>query len=512
MTALETKRPTLRIEVDNDNPSLPFEIPQQQALVGHIMCDDKFYMQLRGRIASSWFADSVVAEIFKKYEAFYDTFSRVPNSKEEFKGWPGWQDLDNAKRIQAFNGVEICYAKSATFGRDYISAQLTAWQKTRALVRDLPQVGNLISSRQLSQAEGLIHSLSKDLLGMAFDGTAPVDFRNPRKILANEEFAMEGALTTGLPLLDSKLLPEGNGKVSLLLGDTTLILAPTNSGKTTAMGTIARHNAAKGRNVLFIGREGRENDLSVKFLQTFMGKTKAELFGMAKTEEGGAFMDKVGAMINKHLTFVHVTKQGFTVEECIGIIRSMQALRKAQYGVGYDLLCVDYPGILDTERARGGKYEYRQVQDYIYRQFVQLALEEKFHCLAAVQTNREGLKITSGESEHSTRRLLTPEHISEAYAIAMSATTILTLNRDPVAAAQNRLTWYICKSRSSATGWAVTCRSDYSRATTHSPKLPATAYLGSSTMNEQIETLLQNYSGRDIPIDYVNRTRNDSRN
>ena len=495
----------LKVEA-SELPGLPFDNEQQKALVGHAMQADGFFMQIKDRIQPAWFSDAVVAAIYDGYRSFYERYGRTPASPAEFKDFQDFAHIDQQKRLQIHRGIDICHAKAATFGRDYLSAQLTTWNKTRIFMRDLPQVANLINTRQVDAAEVLYTSSATELQTTSFDGQPPVDFRNWRAILEQEMLDMTGALTTGLPLLDLKLLPESGGKGSLMRGDTTVILAPTNTGKTTARGTVARHNAARNEPVLFIGREGRENDLAIKFMMASVMKNKRELYALRKTPEGEAFVDVVMDKLHRYLTFVHMTKQGLTVEECISVIRGLQARRKAQTGKGYSLLCVDYPGILSTELAKHGKYEWRQQQDHIYRQFVQLALEEKFHCLVAAQTNREGSKVNRGVSEHHPHRLLTPEDISEAYAIAMSATNILTLNRDPRAAAANRLTWLICKSRSSETGWAITCRSDYSRAVTHAPSLPATAYRGTGTMTDQIETFLKDYASRDIPEGYLLKT------
>jgi hypothetical protein len=97
---------------------------------------------------------------------------------------------------------------------------------------------------------------------------------------------------------------------------------------------------------------------------------------------------------------------------------------------------------------------------------------------------------------------LTHEDVAEAFAIAFSATNVITINRDLRAQANNRVTFYVCKSRSSEVGWAVTCRSDFGKALTHSNELGGVAYRSTDTMADKIEQFLQEYKNKDLP-DFV---------
>jgi hypothetical protein len=197
-----------------------------------------------------------------------------------------------------------------------------------------------------------------------------------------------------------------------------------------------------------------------------------------------------------------MNKTGITVEEVVSVIHSHQNRRRALTGKGYDLLIVDYPAICTTETAKGGQWAPRAILDYVYRQFVQLAGEEKFHAVLAAQSNREGAKVNRNY-DGDDNRLLTPEDISEAYGPTMSATNIFTLNRDPRAQQANRMTWYLCKSRSGSVGWAVCCRTDFTKALTHSPELACTAWNGNHAMPDKIEKYLQQYNQLDIPVGYT---------
>lgn len=486
---------SLRVQAENVTAKLPFDENQQLALMGHIMLQENFFRQVYRKLQPEWFLDENLTRLYTAYCEFFERFSRVPLTPEEFQESDIIMSIDQKVKVALKAKIVLCRAKTAIHGLDSLSSQLTVWQKTQLFLRNLPQVANLINSRQIERAEDLFHSTAKELTFSSFKHEAVAQWDNYRMIRDAEEFDSKGALSTGLTILDRKLLPGVPGG-SLLPGDTTVILAPTNTGKTAVMLTIARHNIFARKAVLFITREGREFDIMTKMYQSVFKKTRPELWTWSRTPEGEQTMDEVTKYMGKYMTYIHEPRVNAYVEDIIGDIMRLQAARQAQHGKGYDMLVVDYPGIFQARETKGARWEYRQVQDYLYRQFVQLGAQERFHVVLAAQTNREGSKVNSGLT---TKRLLSFEDVAEAFGIAQSATNIITLNRDDKAKSKGYITFYLVKSRSSETGWAITARSDYSRAMTHSDELGATAYRGNLNVADQIEQLLKNYTNVDIP-------------
>jgi replicative DNA helicase len=483
--------------------TLPFEKERQSAFLGHVMLDSNFFLQVKDRVKDSWFVDGYAGQLYSAYQKFYARYSRIPQSPEEFMAFEELRKLDMAEKLKLRNTAADCRLKSQQYGKDVLTAELTDWMKVRVYHHTVQESAKFFNGRQMNRAVAVLEGAVKEFQTIHFDGQPPADFANARALAKLQELDMEGALTTGISILDRKLNPECKGG-SLLKGDTTVLIAPTNIGKTTAMQTIACHNIDACKSVLFITLEGRQHDIMEKFYQIMLRCNKAEFRRMTLSDEPKdvARVDFACQKMNKYLTYISMTKPGLTVEEVVSIIRSHQSRRKAQTGAGYDMLVVDYPAILTTEMAKFGKLELRQSLEIVYRQFVQIALEEKFHALLAAQTNREGSRVnrnTGGEEG----RLLTHEDIAEAYAIAMSATNIITVNRDTRAQQGGYLTFYLCKSRSSSVGWAVVCKSDFSKAMTHSNQLGATAYQGSHTMPDRMQKLLTDFNNCDIPIHHV---------
>lgn len=476
---------------------LPFESDRQKAFMGHVMRNHKFFQQVRGRIHSDWFQDGYVGQLYKAYDNFWKKYLRGPQSPEELLSFEDIRLLDFAKRQKVVNTEMECRIKATLYGEDILAQELTDWMRCRVYHNSVSESAKLFNQKKINHAVAILEHAVKEFQTTRFDGTPPADFSCAKDLVKLQALDTANALTTGVPLLDRKILPDG-GAGSLLPGDTTVLIAPVNIGKTTTMITIARHNAMAGKAVLFITLEGRQLDIMEKLYCSFLKIAKADF--RRKALEDAPEITLIQDIMTKNLTYISMNKSLLTVEEVVGVIRTHQNRRIALTGKGYDLLVVDYPQILTTDMARAGKLEVRQIQDYVYRQFVQLALEENFHALLAAQTNREGSKVNRSIDEG---RLLTFEDVSEAFAIAMSATNIITVNRSPRDMAANRITFYVCKSRSSDVGWAVVCRSDFGHALTHSVELGATAYRGSDTMPDKIESLLSTHQNKDIPFEAI---------
>ncbi len=288
----------------------------------------------------------------------------------------------------------------------------------------------------------------------------------------------------------------------LLKGDTTILIAPTNVGKTTAILTIICANIKNGKYVLFFNHEGREGDIQQKLLRCMVGLTIPEYTRALCDPDGFALIHEAAATLKKYLIWIPLTNPGLTIEEVDSVVNRKVDEHLQRTGLPFDLFADDYPAILQTQKNEKGNMQTRHSMDLVYRYVVQWALTFKFHSLAAIQANREASKINKKLKEDETR-LLTDTDVSEAYGPCMNATNILTINRDHNAMAKGVVTYLLCKSRSSETGYAIMCKSDYSRAITHSNALGGTWYRGTATMTDRIDDMLGNFNGQAIPDNVV---------
>lgn len=479
--------------------SLALSPKMQTALLGHLILEEKIYLQVARRVQPDWFVSPWHMRIYKAMRDFTTRIGRPPNP-QELQECKEVQSEDTATKNRMVAEMQLARMASAEIRWDAIRPELTEWLQSKILQQTIYKSSNFWNKSQWQETARLMAQAVSEYNEAQFEEGIEVSFDNPELFLARQKEEKHDALTTGLKLLDEALL-DGATNGGLQRGDTTVVLAPSNTGKTTCMLTIGVHNVKADKDVLVMTHEGRPEDIRNKILKATLDCTEEQLLNMYHTPEGLQKLRSASELLKKHLTYIPYNKAGMKVEDVVPIIRRAQEERKAKTGKGYDLLIVDYPAKLTTEQARGS-LALRNVIEIVYDYYVQLALEYGFHSLLAIQTNREGSKINNGLN---TSRLLTMEDVQEAWGPMTSASNVITLNRSPTAKKKNRITFYVAKSRSSETGKAVVARSNYGNGLTHGPNMPAVVYTGTSTMETVIDSFLNdpNMNGRAIPDNLV---------
>jgi replicative DNA helicase len=475
---------------------LPFSEQKQDALLGYLLTEEKFFRQGKGKIKSDWFLDAYSSKVWTAKVKFFEKYGRSPTIVE-LKDFSFDSDEQTRQKILA----KIDQALDATheFKLDSLADELTNWMHARIYWDGVTRSKDLFNGQRFEQAYLILKGLSKEIDNTSFVNDNEVSFENFSEYLEKAQDERKHALTFGSSMLDRLLLPEAEFG-SLLPGDTTVIVAPTNTGKTTTVISVICHNIRKGKSALFIVHEGTKEDIRMKILCNILKASKAEVLEMYASEEGFRKINMAVELIKRFLTFVHHPKAGATIEEVEAIVRRKQDERIAKYGKPYDLVVDDYPAKLITSLAKGGQFSKRHIDDISYGYFVQLALEYGSHCLLPVQTNRTGSKINKNVDVEE-RRLLTGEDVQESFGVIQQATNVITLNRDPLAESMGFITFYLDKSRSSEKGFAVVCKTEYGKATTHSDELGSIWYRGMDTITSKsnFKAVFERYKNSAVP-------------
>jgi len=481
--------------------ALPFSDSKQNAILGHLVHDEKFFKFAQGKIQPHWFRQPYVGKVFEAKLNFVKKFNRAP-TLEELQQSQDFLLESQEMRNRMYAAMAAAQNESKNFGLDALSPELTSWLKCRVYHEAVEASVKQFNAERWDKAADILNEALKEYVQLSFDGTAKVDWEDLTFLNKSIE-ERKNALTFGLKIFDQKLLP-GNESGSLLPGDTTVLMGPKNVGKTTVMITIMRHNVWAGKSILYIPIEGKLFDIQEKLLCSMLDCNKVELLTLYKTPEGKERLKTAWYLLKRQLDLVPQLKAGLNVEDIAAIIRKKQQEREAFEGRGYDLVVIDYPAKLGTRLAEGGHMQRRHIDAYVYNYLVMLAQELNYHSLVAIQVNREGSKINRG-LKGSEERLLVETDVLESWEVVCTATNVVTLNRTPAMVARNVLTFYICNSRSSETGWAIAARSNYGNCITHSDaeKQGATAYRGEGTHPERIGDLLLQWKNKEIPVDVL---------
>lgn len=484
-------------ELMNNPDALPFSKKKQEAVLGHLLTNLQFFMLCINRIKPEWFNQDIqCAKLWNALQNFYKEYKRYPSGEAELLEYHEISCQDQLTRNRLNLQYTICVNESRMHGLDTIKPMLEQWLQTQIFVRAMSKSSVLYNKGDVAEAFSLMREGSKEIQDTKFAPEEQVDFKNWQQWALEDGAELENSLTFGISLMD-KLLTPGVSGGGLLRGDTTVLLAPTNQGKTTTMITVACANIRLDKDILFLTHEGSTRDLRSKMIRCMLGvngMTLPEYARLMTNPKGIEIINEVVKKIDRHLIWIPMTKPGLTVEEVDATIVRKTDEWVQRHGKGFDLLCDDYPAILFTEKNSKGNLQKRHSDDIIYNFFVRFALAFKFHSLVAIQGNRESAKVNS-KKKGAEDRLLDMTDVSEAYGPMMTATSVISLNRSR----SDILTFNLCKSRSSETGFAVACKADYSRVKTHSNELGGFAYRGFGTQMDRVDDYLMQYKNQMIP-------------
>lgn len=482
--------------------SLPFSEQKQDAMLGHLLLNDRFFVQARTKIQPSWFVNVYNAKIWAGKQNFYVKYDRAP-TLPELKEESSIVQEDEGVKKRIYSKIDECLSQVQNFGFDTIAPELTDWLHARIYHEMVDKSTSLFNKQHFQASYAVMKEKVKEIDTITFSNDNEVSFDNIEEDLKEEILNRKNALTFGLKTMDRVLVPQmydDEGREvrtgGLLKGDSTILLASTNVGKTSCMLTIIAHNILPpyNKSVLLFVHEDTEQEVKQKLLCAVLNWSRAQLFDGYKSPEGRAAIEFAISCIRRNVVYVHNAKAGLKVEEVAHLAMRKQDERasKSEYGFnGFDMFADDYPGILSSE-AIGAKWEKRDSDSYIYRHFIAMANDIGWHTLLAIQSNREGAKINAKIQGYQ-KRLLIPQDVAESWPVMCMADNVISMNRDDLAEACEYLTFYVGKSRSNKKGVAVLAKSDYAHSRTHDDILGSTWYPGTSTMSDKVDALLQQY-------------------
>ena len=452
-------------------------------------------------VKPEWFLEERTRKIYAYLLDYYTTYERFPSSVRAFQSYPKFQDLEPKERSIYASLITGAINETQQYELPAVKKELTEWLHANILITAVDQAMHAYNTKQVTHCYNLMQEAVKKVQTLSFDRGDSIDFLNFKEYLKAEETNRKEALTTGLKVLDRTLL-KGTESGGLQKGDMTVIMAPVNRGKSLTMITMACHNVRMGHDVLFMTHEGRPEDIRLKILSNMLKIPIEKIMHLYKTDEGIKLLDDATKRIDQHLRYVPYNRAGMTIEDVVPVIRSNQNQWQATHDKGFDMLVSDYPAILTSELAKKGSLQKRNVDQVIYDNYVQLALEYNFHSLVAIQTNREGSKVSKRTDGND--RILQSEDVQESFGPIQQATNIITVNRSPWAEANNIITFGVAKCRNNQVGSAVIARSDFACSMSHSEEMGGMHYVGTKLIEEKFNVLFAEWRNQTIPGPLLN--------
>jgi len=495
-----------------------YEEKWQEAVFGHMISDKSFFLKCRSLLSANWFQNPNLRDLASYYYKTYEILKEkdtLPTKEEVFA--KHILVIPDANLRRSYDTKwEIAKAASASIRLSLIQKEMTAWIRLSKFKEDMVKAIEMYNNGKFQDGIDNFFDQIKKVKQISFDEDGTFKFDSISDFIRDFEEEKKDGLFTGHRFLDKLLVGDEVVKrmtrvfdvatqkfceievsvpsPGLRRGDTTMLMGPANSGKTTLMITFIKHAIEQGKSVLYITHEQKDKDIASKIYKAVYEMNTAEISNASQTDnpEFIKVREKIVAKIRDHLTYKpHNMAGGMYVEDVVDLIRGFNEERKSKTGKGYDLIVNDYPAKLQSRMHKEKRVDHRIEQESIYDHFVQLALELNCHAMLGVQTNREGFKTSKkGDS------FLSMDSVSESFGIMKIATNVITINRSDFDKANNLVTLYIAKSRSSETGTYFTSQTDMARSVMFGEnmvniELPGWSGVGSGTDKEVIDKIMK---------------------
>jgi KaiC/GvpD/RAD55 family RecA-like ATPase len=459
-----------------ENRYLELSKPALLAILGHCICTPSFLRNCAKTLTKEHLRDIMIADMYDFVISYYKKYDKGP-TRAECESYLS-QKFSDVHSLNSYRGLlyEAIDLQVKNFRVEALSEEIGAWLRTLVMRNVFVRGGALFNKSNYLEAQKLIFEMQGKLKDAAFDKDERVNMDDMEEIITNVLVNRGKACTLGHPEFDELIMTgakipksdprydeskiEGMTKGSLLPGEITILMGPINSGKTTTISTVAVANVMMGKKVCVVGCEDPKNKMALKFMQSFCQKTQGEL-SFTKSEEFIRINKAWSALSADKLHYFEWIKPGkMFVEDIIDLVENAQERAIAKDGKGFDLLIVDYPGLLDSRVSRAK--DIWDVKRHIYSQLRLLGVKNEFHVLTPIQTNREGFKLNT-----TAERLLDMGDVAQGFGIVSDADNVITINRTPEDHANFRIKYYVAKTRSGEAKRAFISEVRYDLGRTH---------------------------------------------
>ena len=433
----------------------------QEAVFGHAMASEEFYSKHRQYVKPEWYQNPRIQRMCRELYQFEDTYKRRPKSPNEFFSATYAPLSDMAEKRQMQQAFEMAKQAAETIGEDVISKTMTAWIKLSMYKDGITESAKKYNLGNGKEAIDYVASKIQAIQEASFEKSDVVKIPDPVDFYANRRSTLTKGVSTGHVLFDEILVGQDtyvdeNGVTKQIPGlishETTAVVGPANSGKSTFFSTLIRHAIMEKKTVLYMTHEDNWSKYMDKIFQSVLMRSAKDIQYMLNDEQGRLELHGASQMVGQYLKYIPYNKSGgMYVEDIIPLIRMENNKMKAQTGKGFDLLVSDYPGLLMSRDMRKTRTEHRIEIAHIYREYSHIADELGFHAVLGVQTNRQGYKqAREGET------MLGMDSIGESFGIAQIAHNVITINRSEDDIKKSQVNLFVSKSRSSQTGLTFT--------------------------------------------------------
>jgi KaiC/GvpD/RAD55 family RecA-like ATPase len=457
----------------------------QEAVFGHMVTNYAFFLKCRTHLKPSWFQNPRLYTLCSEFFGLYDEIHRMPTVSEfvalKILSIPDPQEASRYKSV-----FDRCKAGAQQISVDIISKEMTGWLKISRFIDEMKTASTKFNEGNYYSAISWIKKTSNEIESASFEDDRLADFSDPVSFYTDQEEDFKNGISTGSALFDSLLVGkrsyEMDGKryqsPGLIRKLMTVLVGPTNAGKTSLIVTMARHAIADRKKVLIITHEQDEKPVKDKIYKAVFNMNAEQISRAIADPNEHKKLAMKGQFINKYLKYRHYIELGkMYVEDVIDLIKSLHEKEIAKDGKGFDLVIDDYPAKLLSRVYNSKSLQKRDIIAYVYDQFSLLAKSLDCHVIAPIQTNRDGYRQSKQGKD-----FIDSDSVSEAFGVAQLADNVITLNRSEEDKKHERVYLFIAKNRLGQTGNWYYSKTDLSKSLMYGPGQKLEEACGSGVM------------------------------
>lgn len=485
---------------------------QQKAVIGWMLKEREFMLKCRTSLKATHFSGSpLLGELFNYICAFANTYDRSP-SVAELEGeimshYVSAKDFNERKGM-----LSVCVASTQQISLPPLTERMTSWLRFVLLKNMITEAAVRYNKKQYDTAREFIEAAIREIKEADFHQDEKVSFSNLQEKLIERIANHDNCCTIGHADFDDVLragakIPGGDMRFiktsstgGLIPGDLTVLMGPSNAGKTTSIVSVIKQNILMGKFVLLVTHEQKDDDIRFKIIQSFMEDHWDKFDPKTPRPEQEQKLAWIERILEDRLVYVSWIKPGqMFVEDVAAMIQMKQEKFAAQelklrsifhygeeikpIGKGFDLLVNDYPGKLKSRLYMNSRTTSAyDEKGWVYNEFLNLARLYKFHVLVPAQTNRTGYQTAQGAN----KRMIDQGDIADSFGISTLADNIITINRGPKDQLGSTIKYYISKSRSGPTHYTFVSRTRFDRSCAIGPNLAAHVFKPGEEVSDEV--------------------------